>query len=192
MKSELMQRWMELVEYRVTEGSDFCWNCFGENAYRLDSWAGEQDNPSFGILFDRKDQTVFQLEAHDYINNRAYRWTAPSWKEAHDAETKRRNVNLNQAWDDVDYVDLETLDDFFTKAHAIYRGEDYDTRVSVPLDIPDSELFKFMVAAHERDMTFNAFVEEALRHAIEEADRDPEGFKAKAQSFIRESEPHGY
>jgi hypothetical protein len=75
-------------------------------------------------------------------------------------------VSLNEAWDEVDYVDLETDDDWIQKAQAIEAEEDYDTRVSVPLDIPDAELFKYMVMAHERDMTFNQFIEEALRSAL--------------------------
>jgi hypothetical protein len=33
-------------------------------------------------------------------------------------------------------------------------------------------------------MTFNSFVEEALRTAIEEHNRDPEGFKLRTQKFI--------
>jgi hypothetical protein len=33
-------------------------------------------------------------------------------------------------------------------------------------------------------MTFNSFVEEALRYAIEEHQRDPEGAKQRAQDWI--------
>jgi hypothetical protein len=42
-----------------------------------------------------------------------------------------------------------------------------------------------MKLAHERDMTFNQFVEEALRQAIEDHKRDPEGMKQRAQDFKR-------
>lgn len=193
MNNELMQRWMELVDYRITEGSEFTWNCFGPGAYRLDHWNGDsQDSPSFSITFDRKNQTVYQMEAHDYVNNRAYRWTADSWQKAYNDEAQQRGINALEAWDDVEYTELEVLEDFFTKARAIYLGEDYDTRVTVPLDIPDDELFKFMLAAHERDMTFNQFVEEALRHAIDEFHRNPEAMKARAKEWKREIEPHGY
>jgi hypothetical protein len=40
-----------------------------------------------------------------------------------------------------------------------------------------------MKLAHERDMTFNQFVEEALRAAIEDYKRDPEGMKDKADQW---------
>ncbi len=190
-----MKRWMDMVDYRITEGSDFTWQCFGDKAYRLDHWSGDsQNSPSFSITFDRVDQTVYQLEAHDYVNDRAYRWTAPSWQKAYNDEAKAKNVDPLEAWDDVGYVELETLDDFFEKANAIYHGEDYDTRVSVPLDFTDDELLKYMVMAHERDVTFNQFVEEALRQALDEFKRDPEGMKQRADKWKsqREIEPHGY
>jgi hypothetical protein len=109
---------------------------------------------------------------------------AENKKEKHLAEAKDRGVNLNEAWDDVEYVDLEVDDDFIQKCLAIKAGEDYDTRVSVPVDFTDEELLKYMKLAHERDMTFNQLVTEALIEAIEEHKRDPEGAKAKAQQWL--------
>ena len=38
-----LKEWMELVDYRITEGSDYCWSCYGPDAYSLDSWNGDQD-----------------------------------------------------------------------------------------------------------------------------------------------------
>ena len=85
-------------------------------------------------------------------------------------------------------MDLETDEDFLEKASAIFDGKDYDTRVSIPVDFTDEELLRYMTLAHERDITFNQLVEEALRHAIEEAKRDPEGFKARAHARIAAGE----
>jgi len=98
-----------------------------------------------------------------------------------------RDVNLNEAWDDVDYVDLDVADDFIQKALAIRAGENYDTRVQVPVDFSDEELLQYMKLAHERDMTFNEFVEEALRHAISEYESG-RLTKEDAQRFILERE----
>ena len=164
-----MQRWMETVGYRITEGSTYGWNCYGPNAYTLDSWNGDLDGHSFSIIFDTKDQAVYEIQAHDYVNQRAYRWVAESWRPAMQGEAATRSVAEKQAWDDVDYVDLEVLDDLFEKMRAIEAGEPYDTRVQVPIDLPDNELFQLMVMAHERDITLNQMVEEVLRLAIERA-----------------------
>lgn len=176
-----IENFSQAVEYKFTGGSTYGWNCFGADARWLDA---EQETYSASIVFSTDNQCVYVAEVSDYTNRRAYRWIHPDYKEEHDDEAAERGVSRLQAWDDVNYIELETSDDFLTKCRAIVAGQDYDTRVSLPIDIPDDELLKFMVAAHERDMTFNAFVEEALRHAIEEAKRDPEGFKARAQQFV--------
>jgi hypothetical protein len=167
-----MKEWMELVQYRITEGSDYCWECYGSDAYSLDSWNGDQDGYSFSIIFDTKTQEVYEVQAHDYLHQRAYRMVNPYFKKKMKKEAKRRNVDKENAWDDVDYVDLDVDSDFMEKAIAIREGEDYDTRVQMPIDFSDEELLKYMKMAHEKDMTFNEFVEEALRHAIEHAKKE--------------------
>ena len=163
-----MKEWMELVDYKITEGSDYGWQCYGPNAYCLDSWNGDQDGHSFTIIFDTKDQTVYEVQAHDYLHQRAYRIVNTDFQKKMKKEAKHRDVDKNEAWDGVDYVELDVVDDFIQKCLAIREGEDYDTRVSVPVDFSDEELLTYMRMAHERDMTFNEFVEEALRNALEE------------------------
>ncbi len=163
-----LKEWMELSDYRITEGSAFGWDCYGPNAYMLDSWNGEQDGHSFTVIFDTKTQVVYEVQAHDYVHNRAYRMINPDFQDKVKKEANQRDSNKDNAWDDVDYVDLEVDDDFIQKCLAIRAGEDYDTRISVPIDIPDAELLKYMKMAHEQDMKFNDFVELALREAIKQ------------------------
>lgn len=181
-----MKEWMELVGYRITEGSAYTWQCYGSNAYALDSWNGDHDGHSFTIIFDTKDQTVYEVQAHDYVHQRAYRMINEDFAKKMKKEAKRRDVDKNEAWEDVDYVDLDVDDDFFQKCLAIREGEDYDTRVMVPIDFPDEDLLQYMKLAHERDMTFNEFVEEALRHAIAEVDAG-RLTKEDAKKFIEEN-----
>ena len=163
-----IKEWMELVDYRITEGSNYCWECYGNNAYTLDSWNGDHEGHSFSIIFDTKDQTVYEVQAHDYLHNRAYRIVNEDFQKKMRKESKRRDVDKDQAWDDVNYVDLDVDDDFFQKCLAIREGEDYDTRVLMPVEFSDEDLLKYMKLAHERDITFNQLVEEALLMAIKE------------------------
>jgi hypothetical protein len=100
----------------------------------------------------------------------------PDYVKKHDKEARRRDVSLNEAWDDVNYVDLETDDDFIQKFLAIKAGEEYDTRVQVPVDFTDEELLKYMKAAHELDITFNELVVQAITQAIQAHDADPKAF----------------
>jgi hypothetical protein len=123
----------------------------------------------------------------DYTNDRAYRMINPKNQEKHAKEALARNVNLTEAWDCVDYIDLDVVDDFIQKALAIRAGESYDTRVQVPVDFSDEELLQYMKLAHERDMTFNELVEEALRHAIAEVEAGRLTRK-DAQNFVLESQ----
>lgn len=180
-----MKEWMELVSYRITEGSSYTWQCYGSDAYALDSWNGDHDGHSFSIIFDTKDQTVYEVQAHDYVHNRAYRMINEDFRKKNKKEAKRRGVNKDEAWDEVDYIDLDVDDDFIQKCLAIREGEDYDTRIMVPVDFSDEELLQYMKLAHERDMTFNAFVEEALRHAITEVEAG-RLTKNDAQKFIKD------
>ena len=166
-----LKEWMELVDYKITEGNDYY--AFSPDAYSLNSWSGTQDGYSFDIVFDTKTQVVYQVEACDYRLNRAYRLVHTLYKDQFQAD--------EQAWDDTNWIDLEVDDDFIQKSLAIKAGEDYDNRVQIELDIPEADLLLYMKEAHKRDMTFNEFIEEALRTMIEEFERDPEGMKARAE-----------
>lgn len=158
---------MELTSFRITEGSDYIWTCYGPNAYCLDSWNGEHEGHSLSIIFDTTTQTVYEVQAHDYKNNRAYRLINPDFKEDFNRESKTRGVDPNEAWDDVNYTDLETDEDWIEKAQAIVAGIDYDTRVEVPLNLADEDLFALMKMAHEQDITLNQLIENILRDQIE-------------------------
>lgn len=161
-----LKEWMEVVDYRITEGSNYLWDCYGHDSYSLDSWNGDHNGHSFSIIFDTKTQVVYEVQAHDYKNQRAYRRCNPATQLDMETEAGNRGVNKKEAWEDVDYVDLESDDDWIQKAIAIAAGEDYDTRVSVPLDLDDDVLLKLMKMAHERDLTFNEFIEGVLREQL--------------------------
>lgn len=182
-----LKDWLECADYRITEGDSFGWDCWGSNAYSLSSWNGEQDGYSLNIVFDTKTQIVYCVEACDYKNNRAYRFINLDHRSTYYAEVTNREID-DSAWDDIKWTDLEVYEDWREKATAIVMGIDYDTRVSVPLELSNDELLKYMTMAHERDITFNQFVEEALRHAIEEYKRDPEGSKARADQWKKEDD----
>lgn len=184
-----LKQWLETVGYRITEGDAWYSEIFGSRAYCLSAWNGVHGNGgwSFNVVFDTETQLVYQVEACDYTNNRAYRLIHPDYKAAHDSNAKS-NSYANQAWDDVDYTDLEVDEDWLSKSESIVAGKDYDTRISVPVDFTDEELLKYMKLAHERDMTFNQFIEEALRAAIDEFHKDPEGMKARAKQWKHDND----
>jgi len=161
-----LKEFMELVDYKITEGSEYCWECFGSNAYSLSYWNQDHNGHSVCIIFDTRTHGVYAVEACDYKHNRAYRLINPDYKTAHDNEAVGRDVHANQAWDDVNYVDLEVDKDFLNKAQSIISGEDYDTRIDMPLRLDNDALFELMKKAHEQDITLNQLVEDVLRNVI--------------------------
>ena len=175
-----MKEWMELVDYKITEGGDYGWRCYGPNAYQLSSWNGIHGagGYSFNIVFSTKTQKVYEVSVCDYTNNRAYRMIALDKQEKYRKEAKRNFTNLNEAWDNVDYVDLEVDDDFISKCLAIKAGEDYSTDISVPLDLPDDLLMFAFKAAHAENMTFNDWMNKMLKSFID---------KVKAGEYTREN-----
>jgi hypothetical protein len=191
-----MKEWMELVDYRITEGSDYGWQCYGPNSYTLDSWNGVHGKGgySFSIVFSTKSQKVYEVSMCDYTNDRAYRMINPKFQEKHRKEAESKSVLANQAWDDVDYVDLEVADDFFQKALAIRAGEDYSTDVSVPINLPDDLLMFAFKCAHAENMTFNDWMNQMLRDFIVQVEagkytkEDADKFKETHKWPFEESE----
>lgn len=185
-----LKDWMEIVNYRITEGARYDWRCYGNDAHQLSAWNGVHGAGgwSLNIVFDTQTQVVYEAEVCDYTNDRAYRLINPAYKDRHDSEAASHGEFANQAWDDVNYTDLEVDHDWVDKAIAIVDGEEYDDRVSVPLDFTDEELLKYMKLAHERDITFNQLVEEALQHAIDDFKKDPEAVKEKVKKWKSEND----
>lgn len=171
-----LKQWMELVNYRISEGGEYCWNCYGHNAYSLSYWNGIHDTGGYSvnIVFDTTDQTVYEVDVCDYTNARAYRLVNPDYaaKRRQEASEKATNsyYSLDEAWENVKYVDLEVAEDFIEKCQAIVQGRSYDTRVVIPLELSDSDMLMLYRLAHEADLSLNAYVEKMLRAAIEQHD----------------------
>jgi hypothetical protein len=149
-----LKEWMEVANYRITEGGDYF--AYG-GAYALTSWSGDQDGYSIEIIFSPRTQEVYEVQACDYKHNRAYRLVHGDYRD---------EKLVEEAWDDTNWIDLESDDDWIQKALSIVAGEDYDTRVTIPIDLPEAELMVLFKQAHAADMTFNDFVEKVLREKL--------------------------
>lgn len=102
------------------------WACYGPNAYNIESWSGDTDGWAVDMVFDREHQTVYQVGVYDFGTNRAVRWINPEYSDAHLAESLKREINPNEAWDDVDFVDVETAEDWVKTAKEIVQDRDVD------------------------------------------------------------------
>lgn len=154
----------EALNHRIIGGSEYQWKCYGPDVRFLDY---ESDHAHASVLFDTLTQEVYEANVSSKDDSvRPYRWLNPETKQDYITEAKEKGINPNNAWDDVNWCDLETVEDFLEKAEAIFNGETFDTRVEVPIELEDGELFQLMKMAHERDITFNKLVEEILWNVI--------------------------
>lgn len=153
----------EALEHRITGGSEYGWQCW-PNARYLDY---ESDYAHASIVFNCETQEVYTAEINDKFDKyKPYRWLNPVHKEAMYAEARQRRIEANCAWDNTMWYDLEVEEDWLEKANAIMRGEEFDCRVQVPLNLEKEELYKLMEMAHERDVTLNKMVEIILEEMI--------------------------
>jgi hypothetical protein len=159
-----IENFLNTVGHRISGGSEYQWECFGHNARYLDSEF--PDRYCASIVFDTQTQVVYEATVCDYSANRAYRWLNPDLKSEFEHEVQSRGVQ-DQAWDTVGYTDLDVTEDWLTKAGAIVTGQNYDTRIEVPLEMSDDEMLRLMTMAHEQDITLNQLVEQILTVAIQ-------------------------
>jgi hypothetical protein len=163
---------LETVEYKITEGDNYLWTCYGPNVRSLDYWNGSQTNSvSININFDTVDQTVYEMQAWDGSNDREYRWINPDFIKAHKKEAKKRGTKFKQSIDERNFIEIDLEQDILQKAKAIFNEEDYDTRIMVELTLDDDEMFQLMTMAHEADMTLNQMVEKILRDVIDRLEK---------------------
>ena len=160
-------------QHQITGGSDYGWDCYGSNTWSIDYTS----NYAHGyVIFDTVTQKVYEVNVSpafrvrdtDEPEPKPYRYIDPDYRVSHDTEAKDRNVDPNQAWDDVMWVDLETEEDFIDKASKMFVGQVFDTRIVVPLDLDNDTMLKLTMEAHKRDITLNQMVEEVLRNVIAE------------------------
>lgn len=154
----------EALDHRITGGSEYGWNCW-PNARWLDY---ESEYAHSSVVFNAETQEVYTAEVNDKADKyKPYRWLNPEYKEAMYSEARTRRIEANQAWDKTMWYDLDVEEDWLEKASAIMRGEDFDTRVQVPLTLGNEEMFRLMTMAHERDITLNKMVEIILQEVID-------------------------
>lgn len=163
-----LKDYLEAIDYRITGGSEYQWKCFGDNARYLDCDSPVLNEYSISCVFDSVDQTVYSIEAWDYSNDRVYRWIHPAYIKKHMKACAKHDVDVYSASDSMNYIDLDVVEDILEKAKAISQGEEYDDRVQMVVDFTDEDMLQYMKMAHEMDITFNEFVELALRRAIDE------------------------
>lgn len=121
-----LKDFMETVCYRITEGSEYCNPRYGAHAYIFDSWNGihGEGGHSLSIVFDTVTQMAYEATVCDYTNNQAYRLVNANFVSLINNGTNKMDA---WAWEGVSYRDLDTKEDFLSKARTIVKGVDDNT-----------------------------------------------------------------
>lgn len=161
----------DALKNRIVGGSEYCWNCYPKARY-LD-YKSEYGTAS--VLFNTETQEVYEATVESDSKNPnqygPYRWLNPAFKDAMYSEAEQRNVDKDQAWDDVKWIDLETEEDYLEKAAGILDNIPIDTRIVIPIDLDDETFMILAKEAHRRDITFNDICMEAVRDMIDRVER---------------------
>ena len=154
----------EALDHKITGGSEYGWQCW-PNARWLDY---ESDYAHASVVFNSETQEIYTAEVNDKADKyKPYRWLNPTYKEDMYREARKRRIEANRAWDNVMWTDLEVQEDWLDKARAIMRGEEFDERIEVPLDLDNDTLMQLFMMAHERDVTLNKMVEIILQEVVD-------------------------
>jgi hypothetical protein len=162
-----LKDFLETIDYKITEGSEYGWKCYGENTHRIERQTGDHMGNTVTCVFDTKEHFVYEMEAWDNANDRVYRWIHPDYIKAYKKACKKHDVKFENAFDNVNFTDLDVEADILEKARAISNEEEYDTRIQMAVDFTDEDMLQYMKLAHQLDITFNELVERALREAID-------------------------
>jgi len=159
-----LQEFIESIGFKITGGDEFLWRCYGPNARTID--CEDLEKYSITCVYDTQTQEVYEINACDYVKERAYKYINPEYLEAYKAQAQAYGVSDDIAWDSVEYTHLDVTHDMYEKIEGIMSGEDYDDRVIVPLDLSDKDMLKLMIMAHEADMTFNEYIQQFLEQFL--------------------------
>lgn len=171
---DILQQFLIAIQYRITDAWEHQWSAY-KGAQALGCI---NEFAAMTVVFSREDQTVIEITVSSEMEaetEAAYRWMNPDYRDAIFAEADQRGVDCNEAFEGCEYIDLEVVDDVLEKGVAMLANTKYDPRIQIPLDLEDHQLLELFKAAHERDITFNQYMEEVLEKVISEG--DPEDLK---------------
>ena len=156
-----------ITDHRIVGGSEYGWNCYPD-ARVLDY---ESEFAYISVIFSIETQEVYEAEVTPKKENwdvepKPYRWLNPLFKDNMIYEATMKKVDWNVAWDNINWIDLESTEDFLEKASAIFDGEDFDERIQVPLELDNDTMMELFMQAHKRDITVNQLIEELLRNML--------------------------
>lgn len=117
MKTITIKDFLDLIKYRIYEGSNYQWECFGKNAFCFDYWDQENDI-SGGMIFDTETHVVYYVTFTNEKTDVSYRWVHPEWRDIYAQEVINKGVS-DMAWDDIPFIDIDDAEEMLEKSACL-------------------------------------------------------------------------
>jgi hypothetical protein len=122
-----LNEFLSVSNSQVCGGSDYLWNCY-PNARYMD--IADIDGAEIGsCVFNTNTQEVYEAEAYVYNDDIAFRWQNAAYTNAYFEESNKRELDPDNAYDDVQFTDIDDEQDFlavlFKIVHKSYVHTHY-------------------------------------------------------------------
>ena len=161
-----LSEWLRAVKYQVQYSvpRPKLSTVDGTSNFRVFSASGNRDSIEYehisNLIFNEETENATVIEFIDYNQSLAYRWINPVYRDS--------NMELIVV-PEVEFIQLDEEADIMEKITALFNGEEYDSRVTVPLDLTEHEIYMLAMGAHKQDITLNEYIGEVLKAAMEAA-----------------------
>lgn len=161
---------IQAANFKITEGSEYLWKCYGANARILDFSDFKGEDAGVSCIFDFETKMVYEVSIYTK-NHKYYRWIDSDYIEAYKNECQEKNVSFSFVVEDeeIKWINLDNTRDVFRKASQVIDTGDCDDEVTIVLDLDDDLLLSLCMMAHEKDITLNMLMKEILQDVISRA-----------------------
>lgn len=102
-----IEDFLNTIDYKIGEGSNFMWSCFGQTAYQYTyteyTKTGYGYDFEFNMVFDTETRIVYVVEFCVVEGDKVYKCFNPEFKEAYDIEEKIKSESLG--FEPIEYED---------------------------------------------------------------------------------------
>lgn len=166
-----LKKFLKAIDHRVSTGATFQWACFGPNARILDTTT---EYGEAGCVYDTNSQFLYEVTVHDSLGrHEAFRWVHKDYRDAVKDEAKSRKIDYKEFLDGQRWSDTDSLDDILDKVYGILNNRSFDHNVVMEFDLDNETLATIQKAAKLRNITMDAFIQEALQAVIDESKFEP-------------------
>jgi ribonucleotide reductase alpha subunit len=151
------------AQFKISEGSEYQWACYGQNARFLD-FQSEFEDVRAGCIFDSQNQTVY--EAYLYFGEKAYRWLNPEFSEVMYDESFERDIDPRLYLDEFHFSDCEVSEDLIEKITDAFETGTCTNDIIIPLNLTPEQEELFARLPEHTDL--NEFITQALMEKVEE------------------------